>query len=95
MRWRRRPPTPLPQDPDCHQVAEVLESYLDGELGPQDAEAVAAHLEFCEFCGIQASKVQAVVAAIRRQRPDLDPELRERMAGFIDGLADDGPPTPR
>lgn len=95
MRWRRGQPTPLPTDPECHQVAEVLQAYLDGELGPEDAEAVAAHLEFCRFCGIEASKVSAVVAAIRRQRPDLDLELRERMTGFIDGLLSEGPPPHR
>ena len=86
MRWRRRSPSPLPADPDCHQVAEVLQSYLDGELDPGDTGAVAAHLEHCERCGIEAETVTRVIEAIRRQRPPLDPDGIERLAGFVDGL---------
>lgn len=86
MRWPRRTSAPLPADPDCHQVAEVLQSYLDGELGAEDTERVAAHLEHCERCGIEAETVSRVIEAIRRQRPPLDAAGIERLAGFIDGL---------
>jgi anti-sigma factor RsiW len=92
MRRRRRLPTPLPAEPDCHQVGAVLQAYLDGELGPEDAEVVAEHLRFCDMCGIEATKVERVVSAIRRQRPDLDDGSLERLAGFVDELTRDGPP---
>jgi anti-sigma factor (TIGR02949 family) len=92
MRRRRsRLPLPLPPDPDCHVVGAVLQAYLDGELGPEDAELVAAHLEHCERCQIEASTVEQVVDAIRRQRPDLDPAPIDRLAGFVDRLTRDGP----
>jgi anti-sigma factor ChrR (cupin superfamily) len=99
MRLRRhRLPLPLPPDPECHVVGAVLQAYLDGELGPQDAELVAAHLEHCERCEIEAATVTQVVDAIKRQRPDLDPEAIERLAGFVDSLtrggATGGPSAP-
>lgn len=89
---RRRSRLPLSPDPDCHQVGSVLQAYLDGELGPQDAEVVAEHLEHCERCGIEAATVGRVIEVIRRQRPDLEPGALERLAGFVDQLVDDGPP---
>lgn len=46
-RWMRRPP-------DCRKVAQVLQSYLDGELSEDDREVVAEHLRHCERCGIDA-----------------------------------------
>lgn len=91
MKLRRTPPLPLPRDPECHTVGEVLQAFLDGELGPEDAEIVAAHLEHCERCGIEASTISQVVDAIKRQRPDLDPELINRLAGFVERLAADQP----
>jgi anti-sigma factor RsiW len=91
MRLRRRLPLPLPPDPDCHVVGAVLQAYLDGELGPQDAELVAAHLEHCERCQIESTTVEKVVDAIKRQRPDLDPAPIDRLAGFVDRLTREGP----
>lgn len=91
MRFRRRLPLPLPPDPECHVVGAVLQAYLDGELGPQDAELVAAHLEHCERCQIESATVERVVEAIRQQRPDLDPEPIDRLAGFVHRLTRDGP----
>jgi len=91
MRFRRRLPLPLPPDPACHVVGAVLQAYLDGELGPEDAELVAEHLEHCERCQIESAIVERVVEAIRQQRPDLDPAAIERLAGFVDRLTRDGP----
>jgi anti-sigma factor RsiW len=96
MRFRRGTPTPLPPQPACHEVGAVLQAYLDGELGPQDAELVAEHLEHCERCQIEARTVDRVVAVIRRQRPDLEADALSRLERFVDelpGLDDAGPPS--
>lgn len=91
MKFGRRLPLPLPPKPDCHEVGAVLQAYLDGELGPQDAEHVAAHLVHCERCKIESVTIERVLEAIRQQRPDLDPEPIARLAGFVDRLTRDGP----
>lgn len=83
---RRRPQLPLPPEPDCHQVGAVLQSYLDGELGAEDAGLVTAHLEHCERCEIESETVTKVIESIRRQRPDLDPARIDRLTGFVEGL---------
>lgn len=88
MIFRRRLPLPLPAQPECHVVGAVLQAFLDGELGADDAEIVAAHLEHCERCGIERATTQRVITAIRRQRPDLDAALVERLTGFVDRIGD-------
>jgi anti-sigma factor RsiW len=86
VRFWRRPSTPLPPDPGCREVAAVLQSYLDGELEAGDADKVAGHLEACGRCGIAEATTRRVIAAIRRQRPDLDAAPLERLAGFVGQL---------
>lgn len=93
MRSRRRL-APLPVDPDCTEVAAVLQSYLDGELDDADTDAVAGHLAHCERCGIEAATVQRVIDAIRHQRPQVDVDALGRLAGFVDELTDQGPSEP-
>jgi anti-sigma factor RsiW len=90
MSWLRRSPTPLPEEPSCEQVGAVLQAFVDGELGPQDTELVAAHLEHCERCRIEARTLQRVVDTIRAQRAELDPELHARLTAMVDELV---PPT--
>jgi anti-sigma factor RsiW len=95
MRFTRRPVTPLPPDPDCAQVEAVLHAYADGELGPEDGERVAEHLEHCDRCGIEAATVDRVILAIRRQRPDLERAALDRLGRFVHELTDGGPPLDR
>lgn len=95
MRWSRRRVTPLPSEPSCEQVGAVLQAYLDGELGLDDTGLVVEHLEHCERCRIEADTMERVIAAIRRQRPELAPEVHERLAAVVDELAppEDDPDT--
>ncbi len=88
---RRRLPLPLTPDPEGHVVGAVLRACPDGELGPQDTEVVAAHREHCERCGIEATTVERVVDAVKRRRPDLDPEPIDGLTSFVDRLSRCGP----
>ncbi len=101
MRVRRRPPRGVSAQPDCQEVAAVLQSFLDGELPAQDADRVAAHLEHCHRCDIEATTVRKIIDAIQRQRPELDPGTYARLAVVVDELvgpdgpgAHDGPQEP-
>jgi anti-sigma factor RsiW len=62
----------------------MLQSVLDGELPADRAELVAAHLESCRRCEVEAQAVREVIAAIRRQRPDLDLSAYTRLADTVD-----------
>ncbi len=87
MTWFRRGAiTPLSAEPDCHEVARVLQAFLDGELGPDNAEKVAAHLAHCEPCDIESNTVDAVRDAIRAQRPDIDVDELGRLESFVNDI---------
>lgn len=75
----------------CHQVARVLQSYLDGEADPPTSEAVAAHLEVCRRCGLEAAtyreiKTAIAVAAPGAERP-VDDDAVARLRHFADTLS--------
>ena len=87
MTWFRRGAiTPLSTEPDCHEVARVLQAFLDGELGPDNSEKVAAHLAHCEYCDIESHTIDAVRDAIRAQRPDIDVDELARMESFVNDI---------
>ncbi len=84
--FRRAPSLHVGDQPDCHEVAEVLQSYLDGELAGTDADRVADHLAHCARCDIEAATVQQVIDAIQRQRPTIDDAALDRLTGVVDAL---------
>jgi anti-sigma factor RsiW len=50
---------------NCHQARELFEEHRRRELAPDDARAVAAHLETCPACRVIWTRDEAVVALIR------------------------------
>ena len=88
-RLRRRDPLRVGDADDCAEVGRVLDAYLDGELGADDADLVAAHLDDCVRCGIAEQRIGEAIAAIRRQRPDLDDAALARLEAFTRRLADE------
>ncbi|MFH9071369.1 anti-sigma factor family protein [Streptomyces alboflavus] len=76
---------------NCLQVARVLQSYLDGETDEVTARRVAAHLEDCRRCGLEATLYEEIKNALaRRQQPD---ELTlHRLRDFGAALLEEPPP---
>jgi anti-sigma factor RsiW len=81
--------------PDCARVAKVLQSYLDGELDDRHAAMVAAHLEHCDRCGIEADVYERVKDQLSELRQQPDPDAVDRLRRFADrvaaGAEDDDP----
>ncbi len=78
---------------DCHQVAKVLQSYLDGETEAPTSSMVAEHLEVCRKCGLEASTYLAIKTAIAANAPEATPvdnDAVARLRDFADSLS--GPP---
>lgn len=50
----------------CHQVGKLLQTYLDDELDPDARRKVAAHLEDCRRCGLEAETYEALKQALQR-----------------------------
>lgn len=68
----------------CRQVRRTLQAFLDGEVDPVDGERVAAHLESCSRCQIEAEIQQLVIAALRRLRPDLNLTAYTRLVAVAE-----------
>ena len=78
----------------CRHVMRVLQSYLDCEVDAQTADVVAAHLEECRRCGLEAATYEAIKVAIASRievgRVPVDPATLDRLHAFVASLEDDG-----
>ncbi len=81
--WRR-PAKSL----DCRAVVEALQFYLDGAVDPQQAELIAAHLDYCRKCGLEAETYQHIKTTLADQQTPVSPEAVERLRAFGQTLLD-------
>lgn len=70
------------QSPTCKDIAQVLQTFLDGELDETDIGAVQHHLDACRDCGLEADTYTAVKESLAARRRDIDPEVLERLRAF-------------
>ncbi len=70
----------------CRQVHRILQSFLDGELGEHDVELVAAHLESCTRCRVEADMFGRVIEAVRELRPDIDLAGYTRLVASVEDI---------
>jgi hypothetical protein len=72
-----------------HPGDEQLASFLDPELGPEELERLAAHLDICSVCEARLEKIEPAFSQYRRclgevhkrvARSDLDPRTRDPWA---------------
>lgn len=88
-RFRRR----LPDGPlDCRAVGRRLQEVLDGESPDDVADRVAAHLELCRDCGLEAETYLRIKATLADPE-GLDRAAADRLRDFgvalMDGRLDD------
>lgn len=55
----------------------VLEEYVDGELGPKQADAVGEHLTTCNVCMVEFNQLRAELEVFQRNSPDI--EVKESL----------------
>ncbi len=83
-RWPRRRPM------DCHQVAEVLQTYLDREIDAVTAVRISRHLEACRRCGMELHAYHQIKQALASHREHSDPEALSRLRDFSHQLITQG-----
>lgn len=83
--WQHRRPM------DCHQVAEVLQTYLDGEVDAVTAVRISRHLEACRRCGMELHAYRQIKKALAGHRERTDPEALSRLRAFSHQLMTQGP----
>lgn len=76
----------------CHEVGRRLQVYLDGEIDEERARLVAAHLEECLRCGMEAETYSAIKRCLQRLSGPEAPEALERLRVFGERLAEVGAP---
>jgi len=82
--FRRRKP-----EVNCREVGRVLQSYLDDNVEPDFAGKIAAHLDECKKCGLEADTYRQIKDSLGDTRPDVDTDAIERLRSFGSRLTDD------
>lgn len=76
---------------DCREAARLIQSYLDGQTTESERPRVAAHLEMCRRCGLEARTYAEIKAALARRRCPVDELSLLRLRQFGTSLASSGP----
>ena len=84
--WRRRRSD---RPADCREVGRVLQGYLDGEVEPDFAAKIDAHLEACRDCGLEAETYNRIKSSLARRHPAVDEEAIARLRAFGEELTGD------
>lgn len=71
----------------CMRTMRILQTYLDGSLDEVSGRRVAAHLEECRRCGLEASVYSEIKAALRDKNRLVDPQALDRLRRFGEQLA--------
>ena len=77
----------------CHQVGEILQQYLDGNIDADRAGRIEIHLEECRRCGLEAETYERIKATLAAHRPDIPAKSVARLRAFGEQLARGGEPT--
>lgn len=75
----------------CHEAAAVLQQYLDGEIDRAEGARVAAHLEVCRLCGLEAETYERIKETIGTRRDDVPADAVDRLQAFGASLRDAAP----
>ena len=77
---------------ECKNAQSLLELYLDNELARADARELEAHVDGCEVCNAQLTRLDALRRALREGglRFTAPVELRARIASAATGAVQDG-----
>lgn len=78
---------PLTELARCLRTSRVLQRYLDGEADDLTAARVAAHLEVCRRCGLEAQSYRAIKQALHG-RGNVDELALRRLRAFSGSLTE-------
>jgi anti-sigma factor RsiW len=71
---------------ECRRVKPLLQPFLDGELGQDQAVLVSRHVDACRRCGLAAETFQQIKAGLARLAEEPDRETVQRLERFVDEL---------
>ena len=80
MRMRRRAGI------SCAHVQDLVQAYLDNELDEPDRARLAAHLELCRPCGVEAETYERIKKSLSAPAPAETVERLECYAATLTGV---------
>jgi predicted anti-sigma-YlaC factor YlaD len=80
---------------DCHAVGELLQQYLDHAIDEDRGRLIAAHLEDCRRCGLEAETYEQIKRTLATRRAEVPAESVERLREFGRGLIRGEEPSTR
>lgn len=75
----------------CHEVLEVLQSYIDGEVDEATAQKVAKHLDMCTGCTHEADVFRKIEAAVFAKAEPIDPAIIDSLTQYAMKLGESEP----
>jgi anti-sigma factor RsiW len=68
----------------CREVVEIITSYLEGRLSPEDTFRFERHISRCPNCSVYLSQMRATIeAAGKIDEGDLSAERKEELLGLF------------
>ncbi|MCH9805368.1 MAG: zf-HC2 domain-containing protein [Acidimicrobiaceae bacterium] len=80
------------RDMSCHQVAAVMQQYLDAELEPSQVPKVLKHLEACKDCGLEATMYTRIKDSLQNHQESPTEDSIARIRNLAEELAANGIP---
>lgn len=71
----------------CREVGRKVQSFLDGELDPENRRRIERHLDDCRRCGLEADAYRDIKASLAGHDGDVDPSVIERLRVFGSRIA--------
>ncbi len=65
----------MPAEMSCHELEELVTTYLEGALPPEERDRFEAHRRGCPGCETYVSQVRLTVSALSQLRPSADEHL--------------------
>jgi anti-sigma factor RsiW len=85
--------SPIPDDPTCRDVMEVVADYLDDALAPDDRDRFDRHLAGCAGCRAALEQFRVAMSVTGRLGgDDTTDEQREAMRALFRGWRGAGSP---
>jgi anti-sigma factor RsiW len=71
---------------ECMRIRPLLQAFVDGGLDDEQRKRIAAHLEACRRCGLEASTYRTLKERLRGLARPADSDAVARLEAFVDDL---------
>jgi MEDS: MEthanogen/methylotroph, DcmR Sensory domain/Putative zinc-finger len=68
----------------CHELAELVTTYLEGALPPPERDRFEAHQQGCSGCQTHVSQVRLVVSTLGELQPSADEDLPAQQGRMLE-----------